>query len=109
MQALRLVRKAPPVKTHIDCLTSRNIVRLPGLIDVHVHMREPGATEKEDYASGTAAALAGGFTLVCAMPNTRPPLCDTDALAVCQQVSWKHLNTAVVDYAVLSHGYDWWL
>ncbi|KAH7975458.1 hypothetical protein HPB52_001787 [Rhipicephalus sanguineus] len=84
--ALRLIRKAPPVKTHIDCLTSRNIVRLPGLIDVHVHMREPGATEKEDYASGTAAALAGGFTVVCAMPNTRPPLCDSESLAVCQMV-----------------------
>lgn len=87
VEALRLIRKAPPVKTHIDCLTSRNIVRLPGLIDVHVHMREPGATEKEDYASGTAAALAGGFTIVCAMPNTRPPLCDADSLAVCQQAA----------------------
>ncbi|CAN8001699.1 unnamed protein product [Ixodes hexagonus] len=87
VEALRLVRKAPPVKTHIDCMTSRKIVRLPGLIDVHVHLREPGACHKENFASGTAAALAGGFTLVCAMPNTKPPLCDSAALALCQQVA----------------------
>ncbi len=55
-------------------------VRLPGLIDAHVHLREPGATHKEDFDSGTRAALAGGFTMVLAMPNTQPPLIDEDAL-----------------------------
>ena len=49
-------------------------LRLPGLVDVHVHLREPGQTHKEDFASGTAAALAGGFTAVLAMPNTQPPI-----------------------------------
>src|SRR5512142_3423720 len=57
-----------------------SILRLPGLIDPHVHMREPGATHKEDWDSGTAAALAGGFTLVLAMPNTRPPIVDATSL-----------------------------
>ncbi len=52
------------------------MLRLPGLIDPHVHLREPGATHKEDWDSGTAAALAGGFTLVLAMPNTQPPIFD---------------------------------
>ncbi len=51
-------------------------MRLPGLIDVHVHLREPGATHKEDWDSGTAAALAGGFTMILAMPNTQPPVAD---------------------------------
>jgi len=46
----------------------------PGLIDLHVHLREPGDEEEEDIASGSAAAAAGGFTTVCCMPNTRPPL-----------------------------------
>jgi dihydroorotase-like cyclic amidohydrolase len=55
-------------------------MKLPGLIDPHVHMREPGATHKEDWDSGTAAALAGGFTTVLAMPNTRPPVTDGDTL-----------------------------
>jgi dihydroorotase len=46
---------------------------VPGLIDMHTHLREPGQEYKEDIASGTAAAAAGGFTAVCAMPNTVPP------------------------------------
>lgn len=46
----------------------------PGLIDPHVHLREPGQTHKEDIASGTACAVAGGFTTVCCMPNTVPAL-----------------------------------
>lgn len=47
---------------------------LPGLVDVHTHLRVPGGEHKEDFASGTAAALAGGITTVLAMPNTTPPL-----------------------------------
>lgn len=50
----------------------------PGLIDVHVHFREPGDEEEETIASGAAAAVAGGFTTVCCMPNTKPAL-DTEA------------------------------
>jgi carbamoyl-phosphate synthase/aspartate carbamoyltransferase/dihydroorotase len=52
----------------------RQMLELPGLIDPHVHLRDPGATHKEDFDTGTAAALAGGFTTVLAMPNTQPPL-----------------------------------
>src|SRR5512142_2857408 len=63
------------------------MLRLPGLIDPHVHMREPGATHKEDWDSGTAAALAGGFTSVLAMPNTRPPITDADTLALVEQAA----------------------
>ena len=46
----------------------------PGLIDIHVHLREPGGEHKETIRTGTRAALAGGFTTVCCMPNTEPPL-----------------------------------
>src|SRR5450432_230883 len=46
----------------------------PGLIDIHVHFREPGDEEEETIATGSAAAAAGGFTTVCCMPNTKPPL-----------------------------------
>jgi dihydroorotase len=46
----------------------------PGLIDIHVHLREPGDEEEETVASGSAAAVAGGFTTVCCMPNTKPAL-----------------------------------
>ena len=56
-------------------------LRLPGLIDPHVHLRDPGATHKEDWDSGTATALAGGFTCVLDMPNNTPPIVDEASLA----------------------------
>src|SRR3989337_4213317 len=55
-------------------------MKLPGFIDAHVHLREPGATHKEAWDSGTAAALAGGFTAVLAMPNTNPAITNTASL-----------------------------
>src|ERR1043165_1850225 len=45
---------------------------VPGLIDLHVHLREPGHEYKEDIETGTRAAAAGGFTTICCMPNTKP-------------------------------------
>lgn len=71
-------------------------MRIPGLIDPHVHMRDPGATHKEDWGSGTAAALAGGVTLVLAMPNTRPPVTDAETLDLALEAA--HAN-ARCDYA----------
>ena len=53
-------------------LSARGAIVAPGLIDLHVHLREPGQPHKETIATGTAAAAAGGFTSVCAMPNTVP-------------------------------------
>jgi dihydroorotase len=52
----------------------------PGLVDLHTHLREPGGESDEDIASGSAAAAAGGFTAVCAMPNT-DPVCDSATVA----------------------------
>jgi dihydroorotase len=70
-----LIEKISPdslntIKT-IDC---RQGFLIPGLIDSHVHFRFPGMTHKEDWASATAAAIAGGITTVLDMPNTVPPL-----------------------------------
>lgn len=60
-----------------DCKTvdAEGLVVLPGLIDMHVHLREPGFEGKEDIESGSKAAVAGGFSQVCCMPNTNP-VCD---------------------------------
>jgi allantoinase len=55
-------------------IDASGLVVLPGLVDAHVHLREPGMTEKEDFASGTRAAAAGGVTTVFDMPNTVPPV-----------------------------------
>lgn len=51
-----------------------------------MHLREPGASHKEDFGSGTAAALAGGITMVCAMPNTTPAVIDAGSFALVQKV-----------------------
>lgn len=55
-------------------------LRLPGLVDAHVHLREPGYTHKEDFYTGTVAALAGGVTTVLDMPNTQPPTATPERL-----------------------------
>ncbi len=56
------------------------MIQLPGLIDPHVHVREPGQTHKENWDTATQAALAGGVTMILAMPNTRPPIFDASTL-----------------------------
>lgn len=63
----------------VRVLDAAGLVACPGLIDMHVHLRDPGFTHKEDIATGCAAAVAGGFTAVVCMPNTKP-VCDTPEL-----------------------------
>lgn len=87
--------KAPRMKTHTDCVSSRKMIKLPGLIDVHVHTRDPGAVHKEDFASCTAAALAGGITTIFAMPNTNPAVVDHKTFAIAKAVrnfSYRYLK-----------------
>ena len=52
----------------------RGLITAPGFIDLHAHLREPGFEESETIATGARAALAGGFTTICAMPNTEPAI-----------------------------------
>src|SRR5438105_2908230 len=54
-------------------IDARGLIVCPGLVDIHVHFREPGQTHKETIATGSRAAAAGGFTTVVCMPNTSPP------------------------------------
>jgi len=58
----------------------KKIIKLPGLVDVHVHLREPGGTQKEDFETGTRAAVAGGYTQILDMPNNIPPTTTPQAL-----------------------------
>jgi dihydroorotase len=67
-----------------DTLDAAGCIVAPGFIDMHVHLREPGFPQKETIATGTQAALQGGFTALAAMPNTRPAL---DAPAVLAQLA----------------------
>ena len=73
------VAKKIPLKDVDDIYDCKGLWITPGLVDPHVHLREPGEEEKETIISGTQAAAAGGFTTICCMPNTSPPL-DNPAL-----------------------------
>lgn len=59
---------------------NKELLTLPGLIDPHVHLREPGATHKEDFETGTMTAIAGGYTTLLDMPNNPEPTISLDAL-----------------------------
>ncbi|MCA9938490.1 MAG: amidohydrolase family protein [Anaerolineales bacterium] len=68
---------------------------LPGLIDVHTHLRVPGGEHKEDFATGTAAALAGGVTMILGMPNTSPPLSTPATLAATRETAARTIRCDV--------------
>src|SRR5438067_506914 len=61
------------IKKNVETIDADGLVVAPGLIDLHCHLREPGQEHKETIATGTRAAVAGGYTAVCAMANTLPP------------------------------------
>src|SRR6266850_1076175 len=69
----------------------------PGLIDLHVHLREPGQSAKETIATGTAAAARGGFTSIVCMPNTSPPIDNPGTVALIRE---KALREGVVNVFV---------
>jgi dihydroorotase len=82
-----------PPATDYEVLPAPGLVVCPGFIDLHCHLREPGFEEKETIATGTRAAARGGFTTVCCMPNTNPPL---DSVAAIRLVTTKATAGSVV-------------
>ena len=76
-----------------------SITVLPGFMDPHVHMRDPGLTHKEDFPTGTTAAACGGVTCVLDMPNTKPPVTDVQTLMDKKRVL---SGRAFVDYGVFA-------
>ncbi|MFD1849124.1 dihydroorotase [Oceanobacillus bengalensis] len=80
-----------------------NII-LPGFIDVHIHLREPGGEHKETIHSGTEAAARGGFTTVCAMPNTSPVPDSAEAIASLFEKIKKDAKVRVLPYGSITKG-----
>ena len=66
------IGKGLVVPAGVETVDATGLYVVPGLIDIHVHLRDPGLEYKEDIISGTKAAVAGGFTSICCMPNTKP-------------------------------------
>lgn len=96
LEAQRLRRQtSAPVRDY----NAEGMVISHGFVDLHVHLREPGFTSKETIASGTMAAAAGGFTTVCAMPNTKPPLDTLNRLADLERRIKQYAQVKVVPIA----------
>ena len=72
---------------------------LPGLIDVHTHLRVPGGEHKETFATGSAAALAGGITMILGMPNTSPPLTNAGVLREARDIMRREIVCDIGLYA----------
>jgi dihydroorotase len=81
-----------------------NAVVAPGFIDMHVHLREPGFPEKETIATGTEAAVRGGFTSVACMPNTKPALDTTAVLAGLDALVAQHARCRVYPVGAITRG-----
>jgi dihydroorotase len=80
-------KQAPADAERMDV---KGLVVCPGLIDLHVHLREPGQVAKETIATGTAAAARGGFTSVVCMPNTSPAIDNSGTVALIQDLAAEH-------------------
>ena len=85
---------APQPGSENETIDARGLVVSPGLIDIHVHLREPGQSHKETIATGTRAAAAGGFTSIVAMPNTNP---SADSAATITWIKEKATREACVN------------
>lgn len=85
----------------IDCT---GLMIAPGLIDMHVHLRDPGLTYKEDITTGTAAAAAGGVTTVCCMPNTKPVIDTPDLIRYAAQKGEKEGFARVLPIGAVTVG-----
>ncbi len=84
-----LIRKILPKSVRVkssakieakEIIDAKGKIVVPGLIDIHVHLREPGREDEETIYTGSCAAVAGGFTSICCMPNTEPPIDNQEAV-----------------------------
>jgi len=101
----RIVAIGPGLATGAhESFDAAGLIVAPGLIDLHVHLRVPGDGSKETMATGTAAAAAGGFTTICCMPNTAPPLDSLETLHDLRRVIETEASVRVLPIATISIG-----
>ena len=94
----KIVQIAPEIQEEgAQVIDATGLVVAPGLVDIHVHFREPGQTHKEDIHTGALAAAAGGFTTVVMMANTNPTISDVETLQeVLQSAAKEKINVKSV-------------
>ena len=93
-----------PSQENTSVIELDNCLIVPGFVDVHVHLREPGFSYKETIFSGTAAAAAGGYTAVCAMPNLKPGPDNADTLGLQLDLIRKNAKVRVYPYGAITQG-----
>lgn len=99
------IGKVEDVKNNCQIINAEGMIVAPGLIDVHVHFRDPGFTYKEDLTTGAAAAAAGGFTTVVCMANTKPVV---DSVEIYEEINKRceKLPIRVIQAAAVSRGFQ---
>ncbi|MFQ6066072.1 MAG: dihydroorotase [bacterium] len=101
----KIKKIAPKIRqSHGELIDAANKLVVPGLIDIHTHLREPGREDEETIQSGTRAAAKGGFTTVCCMPNTDPPIDDPSLVEFVYQEAEQRGLVEVLPIATVSKG-----
>jgi len=100
------VSTTPPSPTmpDIEVIDAHGCVVCPGFIDLHCHLRQPGYEYKETIASGTRAAARGGFTTVCCMPNTDPPLDNAALISYVKDIATREGAVRVLPIGTITRG-----
>jgi dihydroorotase len=98
------VQKARPLPDNYQAIEGRGMMVCAGFIDLHCHLRQPGFEEKETIATGTRAAAKGGFTTVCCMPNTNPPIDKAEVVEYVKSVAAKEGAVRVLPVGCITEG-----
>ncbi len=93
-----------PPQPDYDVLQATGLIVCPGFVDLHCHLRQPGFEEKETIATGTQAAARGGFTTICCMPNTNPPLDNQATIDYVKSIVAKEGVVSVLPIGCISRG-----
>lgn len=105
IQDNHIIKIAPEITDDSDqVIDCKGHLLIPGLIDIHVHLREPGAEHKETIRTGSESAAQGGFTTICAMPNTNPVPSDTKRFRSIQEIIENDALVRVLSYASITVG-----
>lgn len=101
-QYIKEINEDIQVDNDVEIIDAKGHFVAPGLVDVHVHLREPGGEHKETIKTGTQAAARGGFTTVCPMPNTRPVPDSIEHLNQLNQLIQDNAQVRVLPYAAIT-------